>query len=358
MEQPCTQSEDAHIDRWGRVCSTVMRNPAISPAAKAVYSALTTYADRDGYACVSHDRLASELSRSRSWVCGAFSELANAGVVEISHRFAAGRQLPSTYRIRDGQTGKTSRRTSPDSGRTNGGETGSKPDGGEPSDGGVSGGDPGPNAGIAPADTNQDKDFYISLSVGHGRENSFDKLMGQGREARADHAPDPESGPGGDSSRQVDPLPASGSSRPTSGSDGMVPADWQPTPDDIAWARGRVPGLDTERFTESFVLSCRAKGYRYTDVSSAWRRWLAEPKGRLPLLNQSSQDIRRDRTSDHAPDSTSDSIGRQPGSGQRRAASSADARAELNRRNDAKAADCMERILARRAGAGCAGAPV
>ena len=61
-------------------------------------------------------------------------------------------------------------------------------------------------------------------------------------------------------------------------------ADWVPTVDDIAWARSRHPNLDILAFTETFVLSCRAKGYRYADPSAAWRRWLIEPKGKLPQL--------------------------------------------------------------------------
>lgn len=371
MDQPCAQLGDVRTDRWGRVCSTVMRNPAISPAAKAVYSALTTYADRDGHACVSHDRLASELGRSRSWVCGAFGELATAGVIEINHRFAFGRQLPSTYRIRDGQTRKASRSSS-SGGRTGGretvgepgggesaGETGPEPDGQEPSGGGVSGGDigacPESNAGVSPADTIQDGVSYLSLSFGRERANFFDKLMGHGRDAGEGHAPTPESQNG--PTDNLTDRPA----KPAPSETGAVPADWRPTPDDIAWAQARIAGLDAARFTECFVLSCRAKGYRYTDISSAWRRWLNEPKGRLPMLNQSPRDIRHDRTSEHAFGSTSGKtsggIGSRPGPGQRRAASPTDSRTELNRRNDAKSANCLERIMARRAAAACAGSP-
>ena len=35
---------------------------------------------------------------------------------------------------------------------------------------------------------------------------------------------------------------------------GLVPADWVPTVDDMAWARSRHPNLDILAFTESFVL--------------------------------------------------------------------------------------------------------
>jgi len=63
-----------------------------------------------------------------------------------------------------------------------------------------------------------------------------------------------------------------------------VPSDWVPTAADAAWAKARCPDLDVVAFTETFVLTCRAKGYRYADISAAWRRWLVEPKGRLPLI--------------------------------------------------------------------------
>jgi hypothetical protein len=63
-----------------------------------------------------------------------------------------------------------------------------------------------------------------------------------------------------------------------------IPADWVPTAADVAWARSRCPNLDILAFTENFVLACCAKGYRYADASAAWRKWLVEPKGRLPTI--------------------------------------------------------------------------
>jgi hypothetical protein len=59
-----------------------------------------------------------------------------------------------------------------------------------------------------------------------------------------------------------------------------VPPDWVPTAADAVWAQQRFPDLDILGFTETFVLSCQARGYRYTNISAAWRRWLLEPKGR------------------------------------------------------------------------------
>jgi hypothetical protein len=311
MEESHAQLEDVRLDRWGRVCSTVMRNQDISTAAKAVYSLLATYTDRNGRAWVSQDRLASDLGRSRSWVCGAIGELARFRVVEISHRFADGRQKSSVYEIHDGQTRKAAAREGVGDGVS---RRDTMPD-------------PASNTGVSGRDTEQDEDSHISLSAKRAGESCFDRLIERGEPAPAQDGPVPE----------IQPAPPA--------DHGDVPLNWRPTPDDITWARARVPDLDADRFTETFVLSCRAKGYRYTDISSAWRRWLNEPKGRLPMLNANSRETRHDRTF------------RNPGSHQYRGAPSRESAAEIKLRNDAAAADCLGRILARRAGAGCGGSP-
>ena len=52
--------------------------------------------------------------------------------------------------------------------------------------------------------------------------------------------------------------------------------DWQPTADDCCWAAERFPAADLTTVTERFVQRCRAKGYRYQDLSAAWRSWLTD----------------------------------------------------------------------------------
>jgi Helix-turn-helix domain len=76
------------------------------------------------------------------------------------------------------------------------------------------------------------------------------------------------------------------------------PLNWTPTPADTAWALARYPDLDVLAFTEHFLLTCRAKGYRYADPSAAWRRWLLEPKGRLPLITEPTGETRHDRSAE------------------------------------------------------------
>ena len=55
-----------------------------------------------------------------------------------------------------------------------------------------------------------------------------------------------------------------------------IPETWQPTDQDLLWAIERFPAVDLAALTERFVLRCRAKGYRYRDLSAAWRSWLAD----------------------------------------------------------------------------------
>ncbi|WP_247896817.1 hypothetical protein [Azospirillum argentinense] len=55
-----------------------------------------------------------------------------------------------------------------------------------------------------------------------------------------------------------------------------VPADWMPSAADLAWARAKHTGIALDRHVEGFVLRCQAHGYRYRDISAAWRSWLLQ----------------------------------------------------------------------------------
>ena len=52
--------------------------------------------------------------------------------------------------------------------------------------------------------------------------------------------------------------------------------DWQPSDQDLVWAIDRFPSADLQALTDRFIQRCRAKGYRYRDVSAAWRSWLID----------------------------------------------------------------------------------
>jgi hypothetical protein len=273
----------AHLvgSRWGTVAASVMRRPGLSVAAKAVYAALATYADRIGWIWVRQETIASDLERSRAWVHAAISELEEHGLVLHDRQYIEGRQRASRYRLQDGLARR----------REDGAEVSEQA---EASEHQVS---EQPDAAVKPADTSH-------------HDESKDSFSGFARE----------------------------SAEP-------VPADWVPTVDDIAWARSRHPNLDILAFTETFVLSCQAKGYRYADPSAAWRRWLIEPKGKLPQLPAPAapvqESVHENRTAKP----------RNRGS----ANPSAPSAGSLVDANQRRAAACLDRLMGRRTGDPSAG---
>jgi hypothetical protein len=250
-----------------------MRRPGLSVAAKAVYATLATYADRHGWCWLRQETIASDLGRSRSWVHAALTELEAAGLLLHDRQYLSGLQRASRYHLLDGLV----RFAEP------------APAVGETPEPAVSAGS---DSAVQPADTNHYDDLGSSLS-------------GRAREPEVRSVPKP------------------------------VPANWVPTSDDVAWATLRHPDLDVLRFTEAFVLSCQSKDYRYCDISAAWRRWLLEPRGRLPKLTGrpvsvtlNSGDSRHDRL--HRP------------------ASPVDRDSDLDDENQRRSAAVRERIMARR----------
>lgn len=66
--------------------------------------------------------------------------------------------------------------------------------------------------------------------------------------------------------------------------------DWTPSAEDRAWAESRHGAIDLDRHVETFRLRCQAHGYRYRDVSAAWRAWLNQDvaAGKAPSAAKSS----------------------------------------------------------------------
>jgi hypothetical protein len=260
--------------RWGTVAASVMRRPGLSVAAKAVYAALATYADRVGWIWVRQETIAADLERSRAWVHAAISELEEQGLLLHDRQYIEGRQRASRYQLQDG----LARRPNEDAAEL--AEVSEQAD-----------------AAVKPADTSH-------------HDESKDSFSGFARE----------------------------SAEP-------VPADWVPTVDDMAWARSRHPNLDILAFTESFVLSCRAKGYRYADPSAAWRRWLIEPKGKLPQLPAPASSSSATSVQEPAHE-TRTAKPRNRGS----AHPSAPGGGSLADANHRRAAACLDRLMGRRTG--------
>lgn len=256
--------------------ATWFGHPAVGAAELAVLMALLFHADRYGRCHPSQSTLAAMLQKSRAWVNSVIASLADAGLVERERRrLAKGGETSCIYKLAG---------------------IGEEPGVAEE------------NTSCRAADTVcQPADRLMSHN--DQQQDSLSPRVG---------APEEE-----------DAFTDFLAKEPT-----IPPPNWTPTPDDAAWALARYPALDVLAFTQIFVLSCRAKSYRYTDISAAWRRWLVEPKGRLPMLRSKSDDRfaaqrRPDARAQHQPD--------------------------LAERNAETASRCLERILARRAGHSSAG---
>ncbi|UEM24955.1 helix-turn-helix domain-containing protein (plasmid) [Skermanella mucosa] len=301
----------AHVvgSRWGTVAASVMRRPGLSVAAKAVYAALATYADRVGWIWVRQETIASDLERSRAWVHAAIAELEAQGLILHDRQYIEGRQRASRYRLQDGMARRAEA------------EAGARPE-----------------IRTHAVEVSEDPDAAVESADTSHHDESTDS-----HEARAG----------------LSAQPVSETVRP-------VAADWVPTGADAAWAKARHPDLDVLAFTESFVLSCQAKGYRYADPSAAWRRWLLEPKGGLPLLNARNTRRSPDQENSHGtrPRETDTAAVRQRGDARR---SPSETRCKpqdavgrgpdprIADRNRERAAACLDRLLGRRAGDPSAG---
>ena len=65
--------------------------------------------------------------------------------------------------------------------------------------------------------------------------------------------------------------------------------DWVPSDADLIYVLERFPTVQPDtltEMTERFLLRCQAKGYKYLDISSGWRAWIAED---LRKAKESSQ---------------------------------------------------------------------
>jgi hypothetical protein len=268
-----------------------MRRPGLSVAAKAVYAALATYADRIGWIWVRQETIASDLERSRAWVHAAIAELEAQGLLLHDRQYIEGRQRASRYQLRDGMARQAAEQRD------------AAPFVGVSADA---------DAAVEPADTSHHDEIKQSHSTREG----------------------------------VVSAPASN----------QVPEDWVPTSADVVWAKTRHPDLDVLAFTESFVLSCRAKGYRYADPSAAWRRWLLEPKSALPSIPSRKPKTQENSHGNRGPEAepapnpapNSGAVRQRRDAGQKPVGRGPDP--ELSSHNRERAAACLDRLLGRRAG--------
>lgn len=231
---PAPHPMDGHpLDhrRWGRIPAWWLDHPGLDADGFAVLAALATFADDGGLCWPSQSTLAAKLKRSRPTINRILQGLSDLGLVGIEHRRGRdGARLSCLYRLRF---------TPPDADR---------PVRMDDRD------DSATNTPCPPASQEQVHSKQIPDSLASGEPTD-------GREPM---------------DTQARPQP--------------VPEDWMPTAGDLAWAKARHADIDLGRHVEGFILRCRAHGYRYRDVSSAWRAWLSQDAavGKAPVSRDRS----------------------------------------------------------------------
>ncbi|MBB3265154.1 biotin operon repressor [Azospirillum sp. OGB3] len=198
--------------RWGKIPAWWLDHPDLDADGFAVLAALATFADENGVCWPSQSTLAAKLKRSRPTINRILQRLDDIGLVGIEHR-----------RGRDGSRLSCLYRL-----RITRNEAEAQP--------------------------------QIRPVRDHDRDDS------------PTNAPCPTPSQEQLHSEQIPDSHASGGRRPVRD----VPEDWMPTAGDFAWAKNRFGAIDLDRHVEGFVLRCQAHGYRYRDVSAAWRAWLSQ----------------------------------------------------------------------------------
>ncbi|WP_455173234.1 helix-turn-helix domain-containing protein [Azospirillum largimobile] len=226
---PTTNPLDAR--RWGRIPAWWLDHPGLDADGFAVLAALATFADEDGLCWPSQSTLAAKLKRSRPTINRIIQGLSDIGLVGVEHRRGRdGARLSCLYRLR-----------------------------------------------FTPADP------VIDSAEDSDRDSvSARPVRTTDRDDSDMHIPCPPASQEQVHSKQIPDSHASGGRSPAQ----AVPEDWMPTADDLAWAKARHAEIDLGRHVEGFILRCRAHGYRYRDVSSAWRAWLAQDAaaGKAPVV--------------------------------------------------------------------------
>ena len=251
MPTPDTDKPNAgqETTRWGRIPAWWLSHPDIDADGLAVLAALSTYANARGECWPSQATLATALKRSRSTVNRILGHLANASVIEIvSRKSANGGRLSSVYRLRlelgngpiiNVQSMAVQQR----------------------------------DTGVVVADSPCAMVRQEQLDS-----NKPDSLAGGARE--------------GIRAERTEGYP--------SGEPQSVPSDWMPSAADLTWARAQHGNVDLDRHVEGFVLRCQAHGYRYRDISAAWRAWLVQDVAarKTPLVAASKAITSTARTND------------------------------------------------------------
>lgn len=236
---PPTDGHPLDTRRWGRIPAWWLDHPGLEADGFAVLAALATFADDSGLCWPSQSTLAAKLKRSRPTVNRIIQSLSDLGLVGIEHRRGRdGARLSCLYRLRftplDGSGQETEQRDAAAADRP------------------------------VPMADRDDSATHIPCPPASQEQVQFKQI------------------PDSHASGEPTDAQAGAQSRPQE-----VPEGWMPTADDLAWATARHAEIDLGRHVEGFILRCRAHGYRYRDISSAWRAWLSQDAavGKAPPLS-------------------------------------------------------------------------
>ena len=213
--------------RWGRIPAWWLDHPDLDADGFAVLAALATFADEQGVCWPSQSTLAAKLKRSRPTINRILQRLDDIGLVGIEHRRGRdGSRLSCLYRLRVEREGV-----------------------------------PAAKGAVRPVRVEDRDDSVVN-------------------------APCPPASQEQLQSEQIPDSLASGGHEPAQEMPAEVPAGWMPNADDLAWAGSRFGTVDLGQHVEGFVLRCQAHGYRYRDVSAAWRAWLVQDAaaGKAPAM--------------------------------------------------------------------------
>ncbi len=222
-------------------------HPEIDADCIAVLATLALHADqKTGICWPSQGLLARLLNRSRPWVNGVISRLVEIGVIEKSDRFRNdnGGRRTSLYRLITPET-----------------KADSEPQASSNLDSGMC-----HAYGIG----SQDGDIPCRA----GDINYKEEIQ---QDAHTAPAPVVESISEGGNVEVVQEVVVQVSTQEIRIATTPEP-DWQPSDASLIYAIERYPDADLQAATEKFVNRCRAKGYRYICLDSAWRVWLTEDR--------------------------------------------------------------------------------
>ena len=210
----------------------------------AVLACLALHADQAGVCWPSQGLLAKLLNRSRPWVNGIIARLVEIGVIEKSDRFRDdnGGRRTSLYRL-----------ITPETNSHFESQTASDPESTASHPYGI-----GSQSGDIPCrepDINNKPEIQQDAHTACARENESISEVAKGEVVQKVAV-----------QASVQEIRVA-----------VTPeADWQPSDGSLIYAIERFPDADLQAATEKFVNRCRARGYRYFDLDSAWRVWLTE----------------------------------------------------------------------------------